>query len=64
MKLSNLTPTMSLLATAAAIIAVGIIVKANLIDSAFADKALTFILGGGAGAALAGGYSRATGVTV
>lgn len=62
MKLSNLTPTLSILITGAAIIAVGIVVKADLIDSRFADQALTFILGGGAGAALAGGYSKATGV--
>lgn len=62
MKLSNLTPTLSILITGAAIIAVGIIVKLDLIDSKFADQALTFILGGGAGAALAGGYSARTGV--
>ena len=64
MKLSNLTPSVSVLITGAAIVAIGVIVKFNLIDSAFADKALTFILGGGAGAALAGGYSRSTGVNV
>lgn len=57
--LSNLTPTMSILITAAAIVAVGIIVQANLIDSAFADKAIAFILGGGSGAALTGGFSKA-----
>lgn len=58
MKLSSLTPTMSLLITAAAIVAIGVIVQANLIDSAFADKALAFLLGGGSGAALAGGFSK------
>lgn len=50
---------MSILITAAAIVAVGIIVQANLIDSAFADKAIAFILGGGSGAALTGGFSKA-----
>ncbi len=62
MKLANLTTTMSLLITAAAIIGVGVIVKADLIDSKFADQALTFLLGGGAGAALAGGFSKQSGV--
>lgn len=62
MKLSSLTPFMSMLITAAAIIAVGVIVKADLIDSKFADQALTFLLGGGAGAVLAGGFSDRTGV--
>lgn len=61
-KLSNLTPFMSLLITCLAIIAVGIIVKADLIDSKFADMALTFLLGSGAGAAVTGGFSARTGV--
>jgi hypothetical protein len=60
--LTNLTPQMSLLITAGAIVGLGIIVQANLIDSAFADKALAFLLGGGAGAALVGGQVKGGGV--
>ena len=56
--LSNLTPTMSVLITAAFMIAIGVIVQQNLIDSAFADRVITFVLGGGAGVALTGGFSK------
>lgn len=53
--LSNLTPAMSLLITGVVIVGIGVLVKGNLIDSKMADTAITFILGGGAGAALVGG---------
>lgn len=58
--LSNLTPTMSLLVTAVAMLAVYIVAGRDLIDSAAADRIITFILGGGAGAAVAGGFSKGT----
>ena len=56
--LSNLTPSMSILLTAAAMLAVYVVVGFNLIDSAAADRIITFLLGGGAGAALVGGQMK------
>lgn len=60
MKLTNLTPTAALLITGAFIIGAGILKTAGLIDSGTVDTAIAFILGGGSGAALTGGFSRGT----
>jgi hypothetical protein len=60
--ITNLTPSMSVLITAALMIVIGVITQQNLIDSAFADRVITFLLGGGSGVALAGGFSKPGGV--
>lgn len=57
MKLTNLTPTAALLITAAFIVGVGVLKQLELIDAGTVDTALAFILGGGSGAALTGGFS-------
>lgn len=57
MKLTNLTPTMAVLVTAAFIIGVGVLKQLGLVDADTVSTAITFILGGGSGAALAGGFS-------
>ena len=64
MKLSNLTPTLALLITVAALVAIGVLKTTGLLDGDFANTIVAFLLGGGAGGALAGGFSRATGVNV
>lgn len=58
MNLTNLTPTAALLITGAFIIGAGILKQAGLIDAGTVDTAIAFILGGGSGAALTGGFSR------
>lgn len=57
MKLTNLTPTAALLITGAFIIGAGVLKQAGLIDGGTVDTAIAFILGGGSGAALTGGFS-------
>lgn len=64
MKLSNLTPTLSLLITVAALVTIGILKTTGLLDGDFANTVVAFLLGGGSGAAVAGGFSRSTGVNL
>jgi len=56
--LTNLTPTAAVLITAVLMISVYVLVGANIIDSKAADTLIAFLLGGGSGAALVGGYSK------
>lgn len=58
MKLSNLTPTLSLLITVVALVAIGILKTTGLLDGDFANTIVAFLLGGGSGAALANGFRR------
>lgn len=60
MKLSNLTPTLSLLITVVALVAIGILKTTGLLDGDFANTIVAFLLGGGSGAALANGFRRGT----
>lgn len=53
--LDNLSPFAAGLISVAVILFVGIIVKQDLIDSAFADRALTFLGGTGVGLVIKGG---------
>ncbi len=62
MKLSNLTPMMSLLVTVVALVAIGILKQTGLLDGDFANTVVAFILGGGSGAALRAGFSERAGV--
>ena len=62
MKLSSLSPAVSVLITAAAIVIVGILQTSGLLDSELVDTLIAFLLGGGSGAALAGGFSKQGGV--
>lgn len=62
MKLSSLSPAVSVLITAAAIVIVGILQTSGLLDSELVDTLIAFLLGGGSGAALAGGFSKPGGV--
>ena len=55
--LNNITPTMAVLAPAVFIIGVGVLKAAGLVDADIASTAIAFILGGGSGAALQGGFS-------
>lgn len=64
MKLSNLTPSLAIIITAGALVGIGILKTTGLLDGDFANTIVAFLLGGGAGGALAGGFSRATGVNV
>lgn len=57
-KLSNLTPTLAVLITACALIGIGILKTAGLLDGDFANTVVAFVLGGGSGAALTGGFSK------
>lgn len=58
MKISNLTPTLSLLITVAALVSIGILKTTGLLDGDFANTVVAFLLGGGSGAALTGGFSK------
>lgn len=58
MKLSNLTPTLALLITAGALVGIGILKTTGLLDGDFANTVVAFLLGGGSGAALTGGFSK------
>lgn len=62
MKLSNLTPTAALLITVGAVVGIGVLKQLGLLDDDLANTAVSFLLGGGSGAVLAGGFSRGTGV--
>lgn len=58
MKLSNLTPTLALLITAGALVGIGVLKTTGLLDGDFANTVVAFLLGGGSGAALTGGFSK------
>jgi hypothetical protein len=58
MKLSNLTPTLALLITAGALVGIGVLRTTGLLDGDFANTVVAFLLGGGSGAALTGGFSK------
>lgn len=58
MKISNLTPTLALMITAAALVGIGILKTTGLLDGDFANTVVAFLLGGGSGAALTGGFSK------
>lgn len=57
-KLSNLTPSLALIITAAALVGIGILKTTGLLDGDFANTVVAFLLGGGSGAALTGGFSK------
>jgi len=63
-KLSNLTPTLALLITVGALVGIGVLKTTGLLDGDFANTIVAFLLGGGSGAAVAGGFSRSTGVNL
>ena len=54
----------SVIITVVGLVAVGIVVKANLIDSNMGDLAIGILDGSGGTGALMGGFSTKTGVTV
>ncbi len=58
MKISNLTPTLALMITVAALVGIGILKTTGLLDGDFANTVVAFLLGGGSGAALTGGFSK------
>ena len=62
MRLSNITPTLSLLITVGAVVGIGILKTTGLLDGDLANTAIAFLFGGGSGAALAGGFSARTGI--
>ena len=62
MKLSNLTPMMSMLVTVVAMVAIGVLKQMGLLDGDFANTVVAFILGGGSGVALRAGFSERAGV--
>jgi hypothetical protein len=57
-KLSNLTPSLAIIITAGALVGIGILKTAGLLDGDFANTVVAFVLGGGSGAALTGGFSK------
>lgn len=61
MKLSNLTPMMSMLVTVVALVAIGILKQTGLLDGDLASVIVSFILGGGSGVALRAGFGERTG---
>lgn len=58
MKLSNLTPSLAIIITAGALVGIGILKTTGLLDGDFANTVVAFLLGGGSGAALTGGFSK------
>lgn len=58
MKISNLTPTLALMITVDALVGIGILKTTGLLDGDFANTVVAFLLGGGSGAALTGGFSK------
>ncbi len=49
---------MAVLITAAALVGIGILKTTGLLDGDFANTVVAFLLGGGSGAALTGGFSK------